>query len=207
MKLLVSILIFLLIPITINGIDVVLGINTQVMQPCDVSVSIITSKESYQEGEKIEFFNKLSNTNHKYKIEYWLENENGTVLYKNKNTTNTKKKSITLSKTMLKKIDTDMILLRNKIYIECDDINESDNSAEKVLNINREKILSKKDKKSDKQPKSKKQTDAQSNTDKNSSKQADTLVYSSSNTKIKKIAPWLFIAITTILCIILIWKR
>lgn len=62
---------------------------------CDVSLSLETNKLVYKNDEKIEIYNKLSNKTHEFKIGYWIEGQNNTIIKEKHETENTNKKQFT----------------------------------------------------------------------------------------------------------------
>lgn len=111
MKKTVMLLVFLLIPKFADAI------------PCNVSISI--DAETSDSG-KIEFYNMLSNSSFAYTIEYWAEDIDGNIIKRKINTTNQKKKSFTPTN------PDDGVIIKSRIAsLGCEDANYDDNFAQK----------------------------------------------------------------------------
>lgn len=202
MKKLVILIIFLLIPYFAEAL------------PCNVSISIDAKTE---ESGKIEFYNRLSNSSFNYIIEYWVEDSGGNIIKRKTNTTNQNKKTFTPKNT------SNGIIIKARIAkIDCNDINLDDNFVEKQLytlpNINLThksvKILFEINKELEKlaefskslnlsgksshnytpptQPKTKKQADYSQNPEEN---------------KLRPVIPYFLIALTTLISVVLVWRR
>ena len=62
---------------------------------CNISISIDTEKQIYDNNEKIEFYNLLSNESFPYELTYWVEDLFGDIVKNKVVTTNTNKKTYT----------------------------------------------------------------------------------------------------------------
>ncbi len=62
---------------------------------CSVSISLSSEKDVYLSGERIKFYNTLTNESYAFKIEYWIEDENQTIVKKPVTTQNVNEKSYT----------------------------------------------------------------------------------------------------------------
>ena len=93
--------------------------------PCNISISI---EYKIQDSGKIEFYNRLSNSSFDYTIEYWIEDIDENIIKKKINTTNQNKKTFTPKNT------NKTITIKNKIAkIECININVDNNYAQKTI--------------------------------------------------------------------------
>jgi len=113
MKKLLILLIFLILPEFAAAVS------------CNISISI---EYKLQDSGKIEFYNKLSNSSFDYTIEYWVEDIDGNIIKRKTNTTNQNKKSFT------PKNANKTIIIKSRIAkISCNNINLIDNSAQKTI--------------------------------------------------------------------------
>jgi len=98
---------------------------------CNISINITTEKILYDNKEQIKFYNNLNDESFPYTIEYWIEDLFGTIIKKRINTTNTNQKSFTPDIDEKDRV----FFIKNKVYALCNDLNTSDNSAEKLIII------------------------------------------------------------------------
>ena len=96
---------------------------------CDHSLKIETDKINFSNGEQIKFGHIITNKTDSYQIEYWIEDLFGTIVKSKRNTTNTNEKSYTPNINEKDKI----LVIRNILYVECNDTNLSNNYAEKLV--------------------------------------------------------------------------
>lgn len=99
--------------------------------PCNISINTTTDKTFYLDNETVKFYNNLNDESFPYVIEYWVEDLFGNILKKKINTTNTDQKSYSprISEQDL------VLLIKNQLYVLCNDSNISDNSAEMMIII------------------------------------------------------------------------
>ena len=173
---------------------------------CDVSISITSNKERFDSGDKIEFYNKLDGTpsSSNYVIEYWAEDLEGSIIKKKTNTTNQNKKTFTP-----KNIEAGVVLKARIADLECNDDNLEDNFAEKKIlfkgvrentenhSVKTVSISFSVDKNRQKLK------NFALNTNRTQTKPKETI----SDNKLKKTAPYFILILTTLLSIVLIWKR
>ncbi len=86
---------------------------------CNVSLSLETNKQYYKNGEKIEIYNGLSNRSHEFKIKYWIENNNGTIIKEKLETLNLNPKQFTPRLAD----NTTLVIKNNLTFIDCININ------------------------------------------------------------------------------------
>ena len=202
MKRIALLLVFLLFADFVNAI------------PCNVSIFIETDAEIFENNQKIAFKTRLNNKSFDYTIEYWIEDIDGKTIKSKINTTNQNEKSFTP-----KNIEKDIIIKARIAEIGCGDINFSDNFAEKMvffkakpenianhtfktveisfeINKNIEKLVEF----ASQIPKT---------TNRTVNIELPKKEYTSNNgeNKAKKALPYLFITLTTLLSIVLIWRR
>lgn len=168
---------------------------------CNISISISASRKIAGGRSKIEFYNKLSHTNFDYVIEYWVEDLEGNILKGKRNTTNQNRKTFTPKGT-----EGGVAIKAGIVGLGCDDIDLSDNFAEKRIffGANQQSLASK-------------TITVSYSVDKNTQKLKDFAAAmnrtapkkqeTGSNPKLKKSAPYFLVALTTLLSIVLIWKR
>ncbi len=97
---------------------------------CSVNISVSTEKEHYNNSEKITFYNTLSGDNNEFNIEYWIEDDYGSIIKNMANTTNTNKKSFTPNLDYPTNIH-----IKNKLlYLSCNNTNTV-RESEKVIPI------------------------------------------------------------------------
>ena len=98
---------------------------------CNLSINITTDKDFYLDNETIKFYNNLNDESFPYTIEYWVEDLFGNIFKEKINTTNTNQKSYSP-----KISEQDFVLLvKNQLHALCNDLNLSNNNAEKMLII------------------------------------------------------------------------
>jgi hypothetical protein len=87
---------------------------------CDVSLDLEIEKAIYNNQEQIIYFNKLSNEDHEFTIEYSIEDIFGNIIKKPTNTSNTNEKHYTPRITTSVK----NLLIKNKLtYLDCNNTN------------------------------------------------------------------------------------
>lgn len=101
---------------------------------CDLSLWLKTNETIfYKQGQSVEFKpelnNQLNNRSFPYLVEYWIEDLFGTIVKQKINTTNTNEKSW---KANIKEQDR-VLILKAAVYPSCDDLNLSNNAAEKIF--------------------------------------------------------------------------
>jgi hypothetical protein len=96
---------------------------------CDASISIWTDKTSYQNKEQIKIKHILANEPDLYSIDYWIEDLFGEIVKSKRNTTNTNQKSYTPSIDAKEKI----LVIKSRLYADCNDTNLTNNYAEKTV--------------------------------------------------------------------------
>ena len=101
---------------------------------CDISIDISTDKDTYENHEKISFYNKLNYDKISYIIEYWAEDSDGDTIKNKVQTTNQNKKSYTPKKSIDGKI-TIKAIVRN---LSCKDINPANNQFNKTISIKKD---------------------------------------------------------------------
>lgn len=106
----------------------ILVIDTRTI-PCNISINITTDKNFYLDNETIKFYNNLNDKSFPYVIEYWVEDLFGNIFKKKINTTNTNQKSYS---PRINEQDL-VLLIKNQVYVLCNDSNMSDNHAENML--------------------------------------------------------------------------
>jgi hypothetical protein len=173
---------------------------------CNVSISIDSNAQTFDKGDKIEFYNKLNSKSFDYIIEYWIEDTNNTIIKQKRNTTNQAKKSFTA-----KNINTDIVLKARIAHLGCEDINHGDNFAEEKILFNRvignsthhtirvSFIINKDMQK----------LRAFANKINYGNKSQENIKYNANtgNDKLKKPIPYFIMILTTLLSIVLIWQR
>ncbi len=192
MKKLVLLLIFLLTPFFASAV------------PCDISLSITSNKETFENNNKIEFYNKLNNKSFDFVIEYWVEDTKGNLLKRKIKTTNMNKKTFTP-----KNINKPILLKSRILSLGCDDLNLTDNFAEKKLlphnystnsTHNTINIYFKVDK--DMQKLKNLANQLKQPEEKESKTTSNT-----QNNKLKEKIPYFLVALTTLISIVLVWRR
>ena len=86
---------------------------------CNVTISIKTSKQLYSLGEKITFYNILSNTSFEFNITYWVEDLFSNIVKEKVTTSNLNAKSFTPS---FDESDAIFVLKNNISSISCNNI-------------------------------------------------------------------------------------
>lgn len=168
---------------------------------CNVSISIESNKEIFDNNDKIEFFTRLNNAEFDYIIEYWIEDSSGKIVKQKRNTTNQNKKTFTP-----KNLAEDIVLKAKIVDLGCADVNTNDNLAEKRIYFGEKsenltaKIVTVSFAVDKNKQKLKDFASAINITTEKSKK-------TNSENKLIKAAPYFLIALTTILSIVLIWKR
>ncbi len=199
MKRIVILLIFLLMPCFASAVN------------CNISLSITTNTEIFDNGEKIEFYNKLNNKQFDYIIEYWIEDVNSTIIKQKRNTTNQAKKTFTP-----KNFDADIIIKSRIAYLGCGDVNLEDNFAQKRISLkgnneqNKENTTHKTIKisftvNSDMQKL--KNFAKQMESSNNENLEREEYKPKQEENKVKKAIPYFILILTTLISIVLIWKR
>lgn len=97
---------------------------------CNVFISLETSKQIFENKEKIEFYNKLSENGHFFEIEYWIEDLDGNIVKSRITTTNTNKKSYTPS---IKQKEKALVIKNRLVSINCENINNKTASEKLVV--------------------------------------------------------------------------
>ncbi len=167
-------------------------------EECDISISIDSNKEIFDNGEKIEFHNKLSDESFDYIIEYWIEDINGSIVKRKMNTTNHLKKFFTP-----KNRGADIVIKARIAYVGCDETNSDNNFAEKKIlfagsagnSTTKEAVVAFEiDKDIEKLKRF-------------AGKPARTQYSSSKNSKILKAVPYFLVTLAVLISIVLIWRR
>lgn len=89
---------------------------------CNVSLTLQTDKTNYKNGEKILIYNELTDTHHNFTIDYWIENNNGSIIKKLVSTSNTNNKQYTTNFYN----DTILVIKNNLTKLDC--INVANNT-------------------------------------------------------------------------------
>lgn len=202
MKKLVILIMFLLIPCFADAL------------PCNVSLSI--DAKSLESG-KIEFYNRLNNKSFNYIIEYWIEDIDGNIIKRKTNTSNQNKKTFTPKNT-----DNGIIIKSRIAKIDCDDVNLDDNFAEKkfytLTNVNLThksvKISFEINKDFEKLADLSKKLNLNSKTRSNytptinpSSTKQQKYSQNPEENKLRPVIPYFLIALTTLISVVLVWRR
>jgi len=96
---------------------------------CTISLNIETEKKIYENGETIEFYNKLSDTSYDFIIEYWIEDLYGKILKEKRETKNLAKKTFTP-----KNKDEKTIVIKSTLKsINCNNKNENNDVEHLVI--------------------------------------------------------------------------
>lgn len=95
---------------------------------CDVSISLKTEKDVYDNREPIKFKHILSNSSFTFKIEYWIEDLFGSIVKAKRTTENLNEKSYTPRIDEKEKA----LIIKSILHVDCDE-NESNNAAEKLV--------------------------------------------------------------------------
>ena len=181
---------------------------------CNISIFIETNDNIFENGEKITFYSKLSNKTPNYLIEYWVEDIDGKIIKRKVNTTNQNKKSFTP-----KNIDKDIVIQARIAEIGCQDVNLDDNFAEKMVFFKTKpknttnhtsktiKITFEINKDVEKLVKFASQIPKTANKTVNINLPKKEYAQNKKENKAKKALPYLFITLTTLLSIVLIWRR
>ena len=104
---------------------------------CDIQLQLKANQTLfYENGQSLEFKPELNNKSFPFVIEYWIEDLFGGIAKPKINTTNTNEKSW---KTNIQEQDR-VLLLKAIVYPSCDDINISDNAAEKMFIVTKDEI-------------------------------------------------------------------
>ncbi len=82
---------------------------------CNATLTLETDKDHYKNGETILIYNKLSNKDNDFIIDYWIEDDNNIIIKEIKETTNTNKKQFTPKLAE----NTTLIIKNNLTNIEC----------------------------------------------------------------------------------------
>ncbi|MBI2548299.1 hypothetical protein HYW21_03030 [Candidatus Woesearchaeota archaeon] len=109
-----------------------------ILQPCDISLTILTPKDLYFTNESLEFTPTLNNESFLFTIEYWIEDLFGMVVKSPYNTSNTNQKSWTPDE---EQINVYRIKAR-LVMLACNDSFLDDNVAEKRVIVQGEKPFS-----------------------------------------------------------------
>ncbi|MFH2019832.1 MAG: lamin tail domain-containing protein [archaeon] len=96
-------------------------------EKCDISLTIDTEKQIYEEGEKITIRHELSSKDFPFEIDYWIEDINGDQIKDKTRTDNTNKKSYTPN------LDDDekAMVLKAELFAHCN--NSNPGNAEKLI--------------------------------------------------------------------------
>ena len=98
--------------------------------PCNISLSLSTEKDLFNDSESIEFNNVLNNDSFFFIIEYWVEDLFNNVVKKKMNTSSLAGKSYTPTLDESDKV----FLIKNKlIYVACNNSNSNINSEKLVV--------------------------------------------------------------------------
>ncbi len=186
---------------------------------CNASISIDSNAEDFDNGEKIEFSIKLTTKEFDFIVEYWIENSDGKIIKQKINTTNTNKKSFTP-----KNLDSDIIIRARIAYLACPGINFGKNIAEKMI-IFRKNIQTIQQNLANKTIKITFEVEKDTSKLQNLAKQLNnngqlaqnpktsvqtpknTQQKSQSENKTRKLIPYFIITLTTLLSIVLVWRR
>jgi len=95
---------------------------------CDISIGIETDRQVYDNGT-IQILNIVNLSSYPFIIEYWIEDAFGNLIKSKINTTNTDKKQYTPN--INERIA--VYLVKNKLYAMCNDLNLSNNEAERLI--------------------------------------------------------------------------
>ncbi len=97
----------------------------------DISLEIIPEYNEYEYPDSIKFQPFISDTSYPFKIDYWFENEFGTILRKKVTTLNINEKSY---RPNTNSSETSIIIKANLSYIGINDTNKNNNFAEYEIN-------------------------------------------------------------------------
>lgn len=97
---------------------------------CNVSINLTTEETLiYPAGQSVKFKPGLSNKSFPFTIEYWIEDLFGRIYKSKTNTTNTDQKSW---QSNIEEEDR-VLIIKAKVYPNCNDSNLTDNQAEKMI--------------------------------------------------------------------------
>lgn len=131
----ILILLFLIPPILAQEnetINLTLNLNntTENTNNCNISIKLLTQKESYGPGEQIQFYNNLSTKNHIYKIKYYIIDEQNQIIKNPVITQNLNQKTFTPNQ---KRNDYEITIKNELLEIDCNNINQIKTSEKTVL--------------------------------------------------------------------------
>ena len=89
--------------------------NTTIIDTCNVSISLVTDKLFYNNSERINFYNNLSDKSKDFIIQYWIEDLDHNIIKEKVNTTNLNIKSYTPSFTRPKNIT----IMNELVLVNC----------------------------------------------------------------------------------------
>lgn len=126
------IIILLLIPtvLALENETISLTLQLNSTNNCNVTIGILTQKESYSPGEQIIFYNNLSDKNHNYKIKYYIMDEQNQVIKNPVITQNLNQKTFTPNQ---KKNDYEITIKNELLEIDCNNINQIITSEKTLL--------------------------------------------------------------------------
>ncbi|MBW2994825.1 lamin tail domain-containing protein [Candidatus Woesearchaeota archaeon] len=96
---------------------------------CDALLQIETNKINFSNGEQIKFKHIIENKTDSFEIEYWIDDLFGNTVKSKRITTNTNEKSYTPS---IKEKDK-VLVIKSRLFVECNDTNLSNNYYEKLI--------------------------------------------------------------------------
>ena len=101
---------------------------------CNVSLWVYSTKQIYNNNEKVEFYNYISNDSFPFLIEYWIEDIFGDVVKERYNTSSLSKKQWTPKISQNEKA----FLIKNKLHVLCDNSGDEDDERLIVVKGNEE---------------------------------------------------------------------
>jgi len=113
--------------------------NLPIVQSCNTSIGVSTSKEIYNHEEKIHFNNTLTNKTLDFQIEYWIEDLFGKIVKNKIITSNLQQKSYTPKFEDKQAV----FLIKNELLTSCQNVGR--NASEKIVVVRNENFLEEED--------------------------------------------------------------
>lgn len=126
----ITILLLLPMAFAAENETVILTLQLNSTNNCNITISISTAKELYSPGEQIQFYNNLSEKNHNYKIKYYIINEQNEIIKNPVITQNLNLKTFTPNQ---KRNNYEITIKNELLEIGCNNLNQITTSEKTLL--------------------------------------------------------------------------